>query len=76
MDESISRSAGADFGEELTPAEMVKLIHHAGRTPVRRSTLYDSLEEFSDHEPVDIGPLKPRPHDPIKFLRHKYVAAG
>lgn len=76
MDESISRSAGADFGEELTPAEMVRLIRHAGRTPVRRSTLYDTLEEFSDHEPADIGPLKQRPHDPIKFLRHKYVAAG
>ncbi|RXG97229.1 5-amino-6-(D-ribitylamino)uracil--L-tyrosine 4-hydroxyphenyl transferase CofH [Bradyrhizobium vignae] len=76
MDESISRSAGADFGEELTPAEMVRLIRHAGRTPVRRSTLYDTLEEFSDHEPADIGPLKPRPHDPIKFLRHNYVAAG
>lgn len=76
MDESISRSAGADFGEELTPAEMVKLIRHAGRTPVRRSTLYDTLEQFSDHEPMDIGPLKPRPHDPIEFLRHKYVAAG
>ncbi|RXH41725.1 5-amino-6-(D-ribitylamino)uracil--L-tyrosine 4-hydroxyphenyl transferase CofH [Bradyrhizobium zhanjiangense] len=76
MDEAISRSAGADFGEELTPAEMVKLIRHAGRTPVRRSTLYDTLEEFSGHEPADIGPLKPRPRDPIKFLRHKHVAAG
>ncbi|OPY96642.1 7,8-didemethyl-8-hydroxy-5-deazariboflavin synthase subunit CofH [Bradyrhizobium sacchari] len=75
MDESISRSAGADFGEELTPVEMVRLIRHAGRTPVRRSTLYETLEEFSDHEPVDIGPLKPRPHDPIDFLRHRYVAA-
>ncbi|OAF17041.1 7,8-didemethyl-8-hydroxy-5-deazariboflavin synthase subunit CofH [Bradyrhizobium centrolobii] len=76
MDESISRSAGADFGEELTPSEMVSLIRHAGRTPVRRSTLYDTLEEFSDHEPLDIGPLKPRPNDPVEFLRRKYVAAG
>ncbi|MGY3573067.1 5-amino-6-(D-ribitylamino)uracil--L-tyrosine 4-hydroxyphenyl transferase CofH [Bradyrhizobium sp. USDA 4504] len=75
MDESISRSAGADFGEELTPAEMVKLIRHAGRMPVRRSTLYDTLEEFANHDPVDIGPLKPRPHDPIKFLGHRYMAA-
>ncbi len=76
MDESISRSAGADFGEELTPPEMVKLIRHAGRTPVRRSTLYDTLEEFSDHDPVDLGTLKPRPHDPIRFLRREHAAAA
>lgn len=69
MDESISRSAGADFGEELTPTEMVKLIRHAGRSPVRRSTLYDVLETFEDHDPTDLGTLKARPHDPIRFLR-------
>jgi hypothetical protein len=44
------------------------LIRYAGRRPVRRNTLYDTLEEFSDHDPADIGPLKPRSHDPIKFL--------
>lgn len=69
MDESISRSAGADFGEELTPVEMVKLIRHAGRTPVRRNTLYDTIETYVDHDPADMGTLKPRPHDPIHFLR-------
>ena len=69
MDESISRSAGADFGEELTPQEMVKLIRHAGRTPVRRNTLYQVVEAFDDHDPADIGPLKTRPRDPIRFIR-------
>ena len=76
MDESISRSAGADFGEELTPFEMVTLIRYAGRRPVRRNTFYDTLEEFSDHDPADIGPLKPRSHDPIKFLHDKHVVAN
>ena len=69
MEESISRSAGADFGEELTPVEMVRLIRHAGRVPVGRSTLYVPLENYADHDPVDLGPLKPRSHDPIRFLR-------
>ena len=70
MDESISRSAGADFGEELTPAEMVKLIRHAGRRPVRRNTLYQVVEEYDRHDPVDIGTLKARAHDPIRFIEN------
>ena len=75
MDESISRSAGADFGEELTPVEMVKLIRHADRVPVRRNTLYDTLETFADHDPVELGTLKPRPHDPIGFLSREKATA-
>jgi 7,8-didemethyl-8-hydroxy-5-deazariboflavin synthase CofH subunit len=75
MDESISRSAGADFGEELMPLEMVKLIRHAGRTPVRRNTLYDTLETFTDHDPAEMKTLKPRAHDPVRFLR-RYPAAA
>ena len=70
MDESISRSAGADFGEELTPPEMVKLIRHVGRRPVRRNTLYQVVEAYDDHDPADIGTLKTRPHDPIRFIRN------
>ena len=70
MDESISRSAGADFGEELTPTEMVKLIRHAGRRPVRRNTLYQVVEAYDRHDPVDIGTLKYRPGDPIQFIKN------
>lgn len=75
MDESISRSAGAEHGEELTPLEMVKLIRHAGRLPVRRSTLYETLETYRDHDPVDVGALKARPHDPIRFIARPAVAS-
>jgi len=71
MDETISRSAGANFGEELTAAEMVQLIRDAGRPACRRSTLYQILETYDDHDPIDLGPLKPRPVEPIQFLRAK-----
>jgi len=74
MDESISRSAGSTHGEELTAAEMVRLIRYAGRSPIRRGTLYQRLESFDDHEPVDAGTLKPRPFDPIAFIRPDQVA--
>ncbi|WP_207005481.1 5-amino-6-(D-ribitylamino)uracil--L-tyrosine 4-hydroxyphenyl transferase CofH [Trinickia mobilis] len=74
MDESISRSAGASFGEEITAAEMVQIIRDAGREPLRRSTLYAPLERYADHDPVALVPLKPRPYDPIQFIRPRRTA--
>ncbi len=40
MNESISRSAGSEFGQELPPEEMEELIRANGRTPRQRTTLY------------------------------------
>jgi FO synthase len=44
MDESISRSAGASHGQEMTPAEMEATIIAAGRIPRQRTTTYAYLE--------------------------------
>ena len=40
MNESISRSAGAEFGQEMPPERMEELIRSAGRVPRQRTTLY------------------------------------
>jgi FO synthase len=40
MNESISRSAGAAFGQEMPPERMEALIRSAGRVPRQRTTLY------------------------------------
>jgi FO synthase len=40
MNESISRSAGAEFGQELPPEAMEALIRSAGRVPRQRTTVY------------------------------------
>ncbi len=40
MNESISRAAGASFGQELGPEAMETLIRNLGRVPRQRSTLY------------------------------------
>ncbi len=46
MNESISRSAGAAYGQELAPEGMEELIRSAGRVPRQRTTLYgESAEE-------------------------------
>jgi FO synthase len=43
MDESISRSAGASHGQEMTPAEMEGTIVAAGRIPRQRTTTYGNV---------------------------------
>ena len=40
MNESISRSAGAEWGQELPPEQMEAIIRSAGRIPRQRTTLY------------------------------------
>jgi FO synthase len=40
MNESISRAAGASFGQEMPPENMERLIRSLGRAPRQRTTLY------------------------------------
>ncbi len=44
MNESISRAAGAEWGQELSPEQMEALIRRAGRIPRQRTTLYGEPE--------------------------------
>ena len=70
MNESISRASGAKYGQEVTPKEMVDLIRAAGQVPFRRNTLYDVLETFDDHDPLEIAPLVTRDGGaPLDFLK-------
>ena len=45
MNESISRAAGTQHGQETSPDEMRSMIESAGRTARQRSTLYDDARE-------------------------------
>jgi FO synthase len=44
MNESISRAAGADHGQELPPERMEAAIRAIGRIPRQRTTLYDGVD--------------------------------
>ena len=44
MGEIITRSAGAEHGQEVTPEEFRAVILAAGRQPARRNTTYEVLE--------------------------------
>jgi FO synthase subunit 2 len=46
MNESISTSAGAAYGQFLHPVEIRARIRACGRLPVQRSTTYQTLQVF------------------------------
>ena len=45
MDETITRSAGAVHGQEMTPARMESIIRSIGRIPRQRTTVYGEAPE-------------------------------
>jgi FO synthase subunit 2 len=48
INESISTSAGASYGQLVPPAELRRLIRDAGRVPAQRDTLYNVLRVHGD----------------------------
>ncbi|MFX0017857.1 MAG: 7,8-didemethyl-8-hydroxy-5-deazariboflavin synthase subunit CofH [Promethearchaeota archaeon] len=46
MEENISKSAGAEFGEYLSPDEIIKIIKSAGKRPAQRNTLYNIVKYY------------------------------
>jgi FO synthase subunit 2 len=50
MNESISTSAGAAYGQLIPPHELRRLIRDAGRTPAQRKTNYDLIKVYSSED--------------------------
>lgn len=46
MEENISKSAGAGFGEYLPPEEIVNIIKSAGKHPAQRDTVYNIIRYY------------------------------
>jgi FO synthase len=69
MNESISRSAGAQHGQELPPEGMEELICAAGRTPRQRTTLYGSVPEERLLASFGAAPLEEPWNPPVKEAR-------
>ena len=66
MNESISRSAGAAFGQELPPERMEELIRSAGRVPRQRTTLYDDPPDERVRASFGADPLAEPINPPVK----------
>ena len=56
MNESISTSAGAQYGQLIQPRELRRLIRDAGRTPAQRKTSYEFIRVYEGDE-EDLTPL-------------------
>jgi FO synthase len=69
MNESISRSAGASFGQELSPEGMEELVRSAGRVPRQRTTLYGDPPEERVRASFDAPPLAEPVSVPVKDAR-------
>ncbi|MDO8532268.1 MAG: 5-amino-6-(D-ribitylamino)uracil--L-tyrosine 4-hydroxyphenyl transferase CofH [Dehalococcoidia bacterium] len=55
INESISTSAGASYGQLVKPGEFRRVIRDAGRVPAERSTTYKLLRTFNGKdEPADV----------------------
>src|SRR5437773_1918379 len=53
INESISTSAGASYGQLVPPAELRRLIRDAGRVPAQRDTLYNVLHVYGEGDEPD-----------------------
>jgi FO synthase len=84
MNESISRSAGSEWGQEMSPETMEALIRAAGRSPRQRTTLYadppsDQVRRSFGAAPL-AEPLNPTVRDaglvaPSRLVRPGLLAA-
>ncbi|MCA3381859.1 MAG: 5-amino-6-(D-ribitylamino)uracil--L-tyrosine 4-hydroxyphenyl transferase CofH [Roseomonas sp.] len=59
MNESISRAAGTEHGQEFPPEAMERLILSIGRAPMQRSTTYGAVVREREDASRHAGPLLP-----------------
>jgi FO synthase len=69
MNESISRSAGAEHGQEFPPEQMEALIRSARRIPRQRTTLYGEAPEERRLASFGAEPLAEPRNPPVKDAR-------
>jgi FO synthase len=66
MNESISRAAGSEWGQELPPEEMEALIRSAGRTPRQRTTTYGEPPAEQRRRSFAAAPLAAPVNPPVR----------
>ena len=69
MNESISRAAGTQHGQEMGPGAMEDLIRALGRVPEQRTTLYMPVSEERRHASFGAAPLEALVQTPFATKR-------
>ena len=57
MNESITRAAGSEHGQETPPPHMRRMIEAAGRRPLQRTTLYGGVDAEVERRGLAAAPL-------------------
>jgi FO synthase subunit 2 len=57
INESISTSAGAAYGQLVPPAELRRLVREAGRVPAQRNTVYGLVKVYDGEQEDEDSPL-------------------
>ena len=66
MNESITRAAGAEHGQETSPSRMIALIEATGRKPKQRSTVYGEVDSAITQRGLDALDLATITNTPAK----------
>ncbi len=66
MNESITRAAGAEHGQEFPPAALEQLIRDAGRSPWQRTTLYEAAPRERHDAAMRAAPLQDYVNTPVR----------
>jgi len=75
INESISTSAGAQYGQLVGPGELCRLIRDAGRLPAQRDTLYNLVQTYSEGENPD-SPLDKIEDPEARFGSYRRLVAS
>ena len=60
MNESITRAAGATHGQEISAADLERMIRQQGRTPQQRTTLYAPVDAHTRRDQPGLRPFPTR----------------
>ena len=75
INESISTSAGASYGQLLGPTELCRLIRDAGRVPAERDTVYRRLRVYGEGE-TPASPLDAVEDAEVRFGSYRRLIAS
>ena len=76
MNETITRSAGATHGQEMSPEHMEALIRSAGRRPMQRTTLYEAVSAERRRASHAAAPLAEVVNTPARKYQREADAAS
>jgi len=76
INESISTSAGAPYGQLVPPAELLRMVRDLGRIPAQRDTTYGILKVHTDEHDDEPSPLDAIQDAEARFGSYRRLVAS